>query len=235
MTISTMPRRAGLAGALALLGALAFATAGMAQTSGETKPAEPQASGTTPAGGEPKPDETTWVHLCTKDPQSNKKVCLVTQEVRTEQGQFVASISVRSIEGDAKKTMLVAVPPGTLIVPGLRVQVDEGKQVPGQYTICLPNACYAEMEITDEFITSMKKGNNLILSVINNQAKAVGIGLTLVGFTKSYDGPPIDSAELEKRRKALQDGLKARAEQMRSQQGGDAAGGDAKPKEAPAQ
>ncbi|MGE0583823.1 MAG: invasion associated locus B family protein [Flavobacteriaceae bacterium] len=213
--------KAGMA-LLALLAGLAFSTAASAQSGDKpAAPAKPAAEGNQAKEA----SQDNWVHICTKEPQGEKEICLVTQEVRTEQGQFVASTSVRTIKGEEKKTLLVAVPPGTLLVPGMRVQVDEGKQVPGQYTICLPNACYAELEIDDAFIKQMKGGNNLIISVINNQAKAVGIGLTLVGFTKAIDGAPIDSAELEKRRQLLQSTLKDRAEKLRAQQntGGNAA------------
>ena len=206
---------------LALLAGLAFSSAASAQSADKpAAPAKPAAEGNNA-------NQDNWVHICTKEPQGDKEICLVTQEVRTEQGQFVASTSVRTIKGEDKKSLLVAVPPGTLLIPGMRVQVDEGKQVPGQYTICLPNACYAELEIDDAFIKQMKAGNNLIISVINNQAKAVGIGLTLSGFTKAIDGAPIDSAELEKRRQILQNSLKERAEKLRAQQNNGGAGAPA--------
>lgn len=203
MMIGKTPFSAVVAG---FVGAFMALSPAAAQTNNAETPAPPAAAG------------DAWLHICTKDPNGGKDVCLVTQEVRTEQGQFVASSSVRSVKGEDKKALLIAVPPGTLLEPGIRVQIDESKQVPGKYTICLPNACYAELEIDNAFIANMKKGNNLIVSVINNQAKAVGIGLTLVGFTKAIEGPPIDSAELEKRRQALQDGLKARAEKARQEQ-----------------
>lgn len=205
MMIGQARHKAGMA-FFALLAGLAFPAAASAQSAGA------QAE-----------QADTWVHICTKEPAGDKEICLITQEVRTEQGQFVASTSVRTIKGEAKKSLLVAVPPGTLLVPGMRVQVDEGKQMPGQYTICLPNACYAELEIDDAFVSQMKKGNNLIISVINNQAKAVGIGLTLTGFTKAAEGAPIDSAELEQRRQELKSSLTERAEQMlREKQNGGA-------------
>lgn len=171
-------------------------------------------------------DLGNWIKICTKDPEAdNKEVCLITQEVRSDTGEFLASVSVREIQGEDKKTLMAAVPPGTLIQPGIRVQVDDGEQMSGKYVICLPNACYAELEVTQDFVEKMKAGQNLVVSVINNQGKAVGVGLTLVGFTKGYDGEPVDTEVLAQQRKRLQDELQKRAEQARKrllEQGGNA-------------
>lgn len=160
-----------------------------------------------------KPD--AWVKICNKDPKSQKELCLVTQELRTATGQFLASVAIREIKGEARKTMVIAVPPGMLIQPGLRTAVDSGKRQEAKYGICFPNACYAELVIDDAFVASLKKGNNLILTALNQQAKEVPFKLTLAGFTKVYDGAPLDAAELQQKQQQLQDELKKRAEAAR--------------------
>ena len=159
----------------------------------------------------------SWIKLCAPDQANeNQEVCLVTQEVRTDTGEFLASVSVQETQtAEGKRLIRAAVPLGTLIQPGIRLQIDEGQQVAGKYVICLPNACYAEMEIDDAFVNSLKAGNNLVVLVINNQGKAVGIGLTLIGFTKTWDGPPVPMEELAQQRQKLQDELQKRAEEAR--------------------
>ncbi|MHC5653632.1 invasion associated locus B family protein [Stappia sp.] len=161
------------------------------------------------------PADTPWVKICNTDPQSKKEICVVTQELRTDTGQFLASVAVREIAGEARKTLLIAVPPGMLIQPGLRVQIDTGKQSEAKYGICFPNACYSELVIEDEFIASLKKGGNLILTTLNQQAKQVPFQLTLTGFTKVYDGAPIDAAALQQKQQQLQSELQKRAEEAR--------------------
>lgn len=159
----------------------------------------------------------SWIKLCAPDQANdNQEVCLVTQEVRTETGEFLASVSVQETKTpEGKHVVRAAVPLGTLIQPGIRLQIDEGEQIAGKYVICLPNACYAEMEIGDAFVNSLKAGNNLVVLVINNQGKAVGIGLTLIGFTKTWDGAPVPMEELAQQRQKLQDELQKRAEEAR--------------------
>jgi invasion protein IalB len=209
-------RRPGLMGLVAA-GAVALAWMAAPATAQDAnqQPAAPAApAGQLPVGD---PKLGSWIKLCAPD-QANegKEVCLVTQEVRTDTGEFLASVSVQeSLNAEGKRIIRAAVPLGTLIQPGIRVQIDEGKQVAGKYVICLPNACYAEMEIDDTFLDSLKKGNNLVVLVINNQGKAVGIGLTLIGFTKTWEGPPVPMEELAQQRQKLQEELQKRAEEAR--------------------
>ncbi len=201
-------RGAVLAGALAAFAMVAPASAQTQQPQAAPAPAAPGEGGL-----------GSWIKLCAPDNaegEAAKEVCLVTQEVRTDTGEFLASISVQeSKTPEGKRLIRAAVPLGTLIQPGVRVQVDEGTQVPGKYVICLPNACYAELEIEDAFIDSLKKGTNMVVLVINNQGKPVGIGLTLVGFTKAWEGPPVPVEQLAQQRQKLQDELQKRAEEAR--------------------
>lgn len=159
--------------------------------------------------------QSPWVKVCNVDPKVGKEICLVTQELRTNTGQFLASVAVREIEGEARKTLLIAVPTGMLIQPGLRVQVDQGKQTQAKYGICFPNACYSELVIDDGFISSMKQGGKLVLTTLNQQAKPIPMDLTLIGFTKIYDGEPMDVAELQKRNEKLQSELQKKAMEQR--------------------
>ncbi|MXN64606.1 invasion associated locus B family protein [Stappia sp. GBMRC 2046] len=160
-------------------------------------------------------EESPWIKVCNTDPKANKDVCLITQELRTDTGQFLASVALREISGEARKTLLIAVPPGMLIQPGLRVQVDSGKQTEAKYGICFPNACYSELVVDDNFIGSMKKGGALKLTTLNQQAKPVPFELSLIGFTKIYEGEPIDPAALQQREQKLQSELQKRAEEAR--------------------
>ena len=53
-----------------------------------------------------------WAKLCNTDPASGKELCLTIQEIRADTGQFIASATVRTIAGDAKKSLITAVPAG---------------------------------------------------------------------------------------------------------------------------
>lgn len=159
-----------------------------------------------PAAAAPAADaaaDNPWSKLCGDDPKTKKQICLTVRELRTDGGQFLASAGVREADGEARKILLVQTPVAMLIQPGIRVQVDQGTQVPGKFTICMPNACFAEIPINDDFIAGMKKGKALIVTAQNQQAKALNFPLELTGFTTAYTGPAIDTAALQRQRDQL--------------------------------
>ncbi|MGJ8533381.1 MAG: invasion associated locus B family protein [Alphaproteobacteria bacterium] len=161
------------------------------------------------------PAQAAWVKVCNQDPTSKKDVCLTTQEIRADSGQFLASVAVREIGGEEKQSLVIAVPTGMLVQPGLRLQVDKNTQKEIKYGICFPNACYAELPIDPSVIAEMKRGNALVLTTLNQQAKAINFKLTLVGFTASYDGDAIDPAQLKAQQETLRDELQQKAEAAR--------------------
>jgi invasion protein IalB len=166
-------------------------------------------------GGAGAAPEQTWVKLCNTDPASKKELCLIIQELHAETGQFIASATIRQITGDTKISFIAAVPPGMLLQPGLRVQIDQGKQFPVKYGICFPNACYAELDVDDAFIASMKSGHQVIITTLSQQGKGVNFPLTLAGFTKAMEGKGLDAAGAKEHQDELNKKLQAAAEEAR--------------------
>ena len=169
-------------------------------------------------GGAPAPPvgpESPWAKLCNTDPGSGKELCLTIQEVRADTGQFIASATIRTIAGDTKKSLIVAVPPGMLLQPGLRIQIDDGQQTEVNYGICFPNACYGELDVDDAFIGRLKSGGQMTVTTLNQQAKPVNFPMTLAGFTRTFDGKGMDQSALQARESELADALARRAENAR--------------------
>lgn len=168
-----------------------------------------------PAAAPPGGPESPWAKLCNTDPATSKELCLTIQEIRADTGQFIASATIRTIAGDAKKSLITAVPPGMLLQPGLRIQIDDQPQVEVKYGICFPNACYGELEVDDAFVTKLKAGGKLTLTTLNQQAKPVNFPMSLAGFTKAFDGQGMDQAAQQVRESELADALARRAENAR--------------------
>ncbi|SON55904.1 Invasion protein B, involved in pathogenesis [Hartmannibacter diazotrophicus] len=194
--------------------ALLLAAIGCAMPFGGALPAFAQ-DAAAPASDNATPGDVTnsWIKVCGEDKASKKVICFIQRELRTETGQFLATAGVREVKDEGRKILLMQVPPGMLIQPGLRVQIDKNKQDAAKYTICFPNACFAELAIDDAFITSMKKGNSLVLTTLNQQGKGVSFPLSLSGFTAAYDGDPLDTAALQEQQKKLQDELQRKAKE----------------------
>ncbi|MBS1167390.1 MAG: invasion associated locus protein [Proteobacteria bacterium] len=189
---------------------LLSATAALAQDKpAAAAPAAPAAGAAATDAGADNP----WNKLCGEDARTKKQVCFTVRELRTDSGQFLASAGVREVDGETRKILLVQTPVAMLIQPGIRVQVDQNTQVPGKFTICMPNACFAEIPITEEFTASMKKGKDLIITTQNQQAKALNFPISLSGFTTSYEGPAIDTAALQRQRDQLASEVQRKAKE----------------------
>lgn len=238
--VSTM--RPGIAAAvIAVLALAAVPTIASAQTAAPAapaakpaaKPAPAKPAKEAPADAAAQEDPLPWIKICSKD-ADKKNVCLVAKELRSQEGQLVASVALRDIEGDAKKVLLIAVPPVVLIQPGMRVQVDKGKQLEAKYTICFPNACYAEMEIADQTIAEMKKGKALVVTSLNIQQKPMAFPFLLSTFKKASEGEGIDPNAGQQNQEQLQQELQKRAEEAAKKlQGGDDAAPAAPAADAP--
>ena len=169
----------------------------------------------TPAAAQAAPDESPWIKICNTDPQASKEVCLITQELRTPQGQFLASFAIREIEGQGDRLVLVSVPVGMLLQQGVVLQVDGADPVRATYQICFPNACYAELRVQGDYITKLKRGRVLRIVALNQQAQQVPFEMTLIGFTAVYDGPGLNPQQLQARNQELEQELNRRAAEAR--------------------
>ena len=215
-----------LAVALIFAAAPAFAIAEEAQqpdanAPAATAPAPDAAAPAAPTNAAGASSNAPWLKVCGTDPNTKKEACVLTQEIRAESGQAIASVSLQPSSDPKKFSFGVAVPLGVLMPPGIVINVDGEKKATAQYIICIPSqqknppACVAQAAVTDEFVAAMRKGKKLDLVVVMGQGKTVPIEVTLAGFAKTYDGPGLAKAAAENAQKELSKGLQERAEQAR--------------------
>ena len=206
---------AALGAALVVIGSSAGV---LAQQPKAAQKAPPAAKGAPPTEGQAQQAvavPTSWTKICSTDPEAKKEICLTSQDIRAETGQFLASVAVREVQDDPKKQFIVAVPPGMQLQPGLRVVVDQTTPMPAKYSICFPNACYGDMEINVDFVGRLKKGQALTVQAINQIGRTVNFTLPLKDFAKSYDGPPVDPKVMAAQQEKMQEGLQKKAEEAR--------------------
>jgi invasion protein IalB len=221
--------------------AVAFVSAAMAQTAPTQpaprpsapkqqpkKPAQPQAQPARPA---PAPQQqaatpgeqqmpivySPWTKFCGKDKNQTaaKEVCLTVKEARLETGQFVAGAALIEQEGEAKKVLRITLPLGMQLVHGTRMILDKEQPMLGRYVVCLPNGCMADFEVDGDFVTKLKKGEQIVLQGINLPGQAASYPLPLVDFAKANDGPATDPKVFEEQQRKLQEELQRKAEEAR--------------------
>jgi len=194
-------------------------------------PAAPAAGSAAQGGG---PEDSAWVKLCLKNEQTNnKQVCLVNHEgLEPNTGMVLVAAAVRSIEGEDKQNLLVRLPTAySLIMPaGVQIKIDDNEPIALQYAVCFPTSCQVQMELTKDLFDKMRKGKQMIVAAMNMQQKTMAFPVPLTGFSKTYDGPPVDNAKYEEARRQMMEKFRQRqielankaaeAEQKKGQPGG---------------
>lgn len=163
------------------------------------------------------PSQAEWTKVCGKDPANNAEICYTTRDFVSDQGQPVLAAAVYDVKGpQTQKIVRFLMPLGLLLKPGVRFAVDQGSPVPGSYTVCFPNGCFAEsLGLKDDVVAAMKKGTHINVSVQNQVGREVTFAVPLAGFGKAFDGAPIDPKVLEEQQKRLQEELEKRSEELR--------------------
>ncbi|MEG6509486.1 invasion associated locus B family protein [Methyloligella sp. 2.7D] len=186
------------------------------------------------ANGEAVQPQAAWVKLCEKTAKTNdKEICLTHHErLDGNSGMVLVAAAIRKVEGEDKETLLVRLPTAiALAIPaGVQIKVDEQEPIRLQYTLCYATSCQAETELTPELLDSFRKGKQIVVAAVNLQGKAIGFPVPLEGFTKAYDGPPVDTAKYQEARRKLMEMIRKRqmelankaaeAEQQKESQGG---------------
>jgi invasion protein IalB len=156
-------------------------------------------------------EQPDWEKVCGN--VNEQQECHISRKRLAATGQPIAQFLV--IEREDKKLLQVAVPPVALIQPGVQIKIDDGEPTGVKYVVCTPGECLALGEINADFITKLKRGGNVVITMVNPQGKPVSFDISLVGFTATYDGPGIDPEEAQARQQRLEDELKRKADEAR--------------------
>ncbi|MCG8563282.1 MAG: invasion associated locus B family protein [Hyphomicrobiales bacterium] len=169
-----------------------------------------------PAGAaQPKQTQSSWVKLCDKAKGLEKNICLTHHErLDGNTGRVLVSAALRKIEGQDSEQFLVMVPLGMAIPPGVQVRIDKEKPIPLKYTICHSAGCTAEIPATKEIVDKLRKGNKMVVAAINIAGKAIGFPVPLNGFTKAYEGAPIDNKKYQDARRQLMQMIRKRQAEL---------------------
>jgi len=203
------------------------------------KKAAPPAAAAPAAPAAPAQPQSAWVKLCEKvtfqgvdkdkkEVKQEKSICLTHHErLDGQTGMVLISAAVRQIEGQPKNAMMVMVPLGMMLTPGLHVKVlskdlwakaaknekiDDSKIAGNKlvFTLCHPAGCTAEIEATPEIVAQMKDGGGIVVYAVNAAGQIIAFPIPLVGFAAALDGPPVNNEEYSKARKTLMDEIRKR-------------------------
>ena len=84
---------------------------------------------------------------------------------------------------------------------GVQIKIDEGEPAQLQYAVCFSTSCQVQMDLSKELFEKMRKGKQMVIAAMNMQQKAMAFPVPLTGFSKTFDGPPVDNAKYEAARR----------------------------------
>ncbi len=222
-------------GLSAVLAAGVAASAGAQQQQKAPPAAAPAAKGAAPAAAAPgatAAPQSAWVKLCEqapfagkdkdgKDVKMEKSICLTHHErIDGNSGMVLVSAAIRQIEGEAKSHLMVMVPLGMALAPGLQIgvynkelwdkvqkgeKVDDSKLKPIKlpYALCHAAGCTAELETTPEMLGEIKGGSGMIVYALNGNGAPVAFPVPLSGFDVALNGKPVDNKTYTEARQQL--------------------------------
>lgn len=162
-----------------------------------------------------KPASNPWFKVCEVNKQTKKQVCALNIRIFSPENKPIAQVRIVEQKGAAQKLLSVIMPPGLLIQPGMRIQVDKTNIGTAKFQVCTPTACIAEASFGSKFIGSLKRGSEMNIVGIDQSRKQAGFKVTLSGFTAAYDGEAIDRKELQEKTETLQQKLQRKADEAR--------------------
>lgn len=269
LIVRSIARGIRAAGSVALAVAITTAAFGPAMAQQKKGDAKGDAKGAAaqPAAAAPAGEQSAWVKLCEKAPvmekdkdgkdvRAEKSICLTHHErLDGNTGMVLVSAAIRQVEGLDKQHLMIMVPLGMAIQPGLRAtvynkemwekaqkneKVDDAKLSPVKlnFSLCHPAGCTAELELTKELIDQLKGGAGIMVFSINANGQVIAFPVPLTGFAAALDGQPVDNAKYSEARKQLMGQIQQRQQQMaeeyRKQQEQKQATGSNPPAKAPA-
>lgn len=174
--------------------------------------------------------QNSWVKICQDQETvqdgavSKTEICLTHHErLSSVNGMVLVSAAIRKISGADKEQLMVLVPLGVALPPGIQLVIDDDKPIPLRFTFCHVGGCTAEVVAEKEMIEKFKMGKELKVLALNNQGKTVAFPVPLEGFTKAYEGEPVDTAKYQAARKELMELIRKRqvelAKKAREEQG----------------
>lgn len=164
----------------------------------------------------------SWIKVCRTDERAKKELCKTAYDLRTSGGQFLASVSVVEISGEARKILEMIMPTNLLLQQGLKVQIDQNKAEDAKYTLCASDGCASQLTVADTFVATMKKGTTMSIVAYGPAGNPVTFTLPLGTFKDANEGKPLDEAALRKREEAIRNEVQVKQqsieEQLRAEQ-----------------
>lgn len=166
-------------------GALHAPAPAAAQTNGDLETEQAP----TPRNGEKFDD---WTLRCGKANEQAPEACeMFQQHVSQQTDKVVLHAAVGKLPNNEQPGMLLVLPLGISLPPGVFVKVDEGEAQAVPVERCTPDGCRVELLLDTPFLNKLKSGTTMtvVFHVYDQQGQRerVGVPVSLLGFTAALN------------------------------------------------
>jgi invasion protein IalB len=128
-----------------------------------------------------------WETQCSPS-TNNVKVCALVQKTMSEEQPNVGlMVAVRKAAGMPNGVIQVFAPLGTFLLEGVGIKVDEHEFAKLPFFRCTQITCAAEGPISNDLMSKMLNGKNLLITIYVNPGEGLRHIFTLGDFKDGYN------------------------------------------------
>lgn len=129
-----------------------------------------------------------WTVRCEEVDSDGRPDCIMFQNlVMRTGGQPVLQISVGFAPPDHQPTVVLNLPLGIYLPPGIGIRIDD--LPPARFPVerCDPDGCQAVMKMRDTTVTQLRQGRQLEIEFHDGERQPLKMPLSLDGFGAAFD------------------------------------------------
>lgn len=129
----------------------------------------------------------SWTLRCATPLGNAKPECMMFQNlVQKTGGQPVLQFGIGIPPADSVPTVLVSLPLGIALPPGITIQIDGGAPATFPVERCEPDGCRAGMKLREATVQQLSNGHQLHVTFYDGARKPLKVSLSLEGFGAAF-------------------------------------------------
>ena len=128
-----------------------------------------------------------WAYQCGQGQEGQPAPCRVVQNIVLQQtNQRLLTIVIEPRDGAPNHALVLALPHGVFLPAGAQIRIDEGEPLSLVIQTSDANGAYAGAAISDDLLTALKGGTQMVVAFKTAQREDLAVPVTLIGFTAAY-------------------------------------------------
>lgn len=114
----------------------------------------------------------------------------MVQQPVGENGKPVMAVAVGKVPGNPNPGMIILLPLGISLPPGVELRIDGGAEIPARVERCERQGCQVEMLLEPDLLSALKAGQQVTVDFhVHRQdgLRRVRVPVSLLGFTAALD------------------------------------------------